>query len=336
MASISGVAYKSGGSSIEFASCNNSTSYRDSNYVEVQDPNKTHDTLSHCESNTRLFDVYDEKKNQLAADSDFTVLGTPYIKESLKSLKDEIKREIEDESEDYVDYDDIEKDDEIVSDPFWFNDPAVLFDKNRIMEFIPNNMLSQNRNLNAIARLAIIVFVAAFAITKKTGVIYATIAVLAMTVYMHTYKIKNVSNVNEVFSTLSIISNGGKCNKHNDDVSDDESDDESDDNVSDDNSKRTIEAYSKGNGKLESFIDSVKVTSNDNPFSSVPNANHVLESNPDLKKRVSPELFKSVSEIEGDVISQRNTFFNKIQDQYLKQNPAEYFYGKNLNRHLYT
>ena len=50
---------------------------------------------------------------------------------------------------------------------------------------------------------------------------------------------------------------------------------------------------------------------------------------------INPKYFKSVSELAGEAEQKRVQLHNKLQSAYLKQSPAEYFYGKNLERHMY-
>ena len=56
---------------------------------------------------------------------------------------------------------------EKVSDPFWFNDPKILWRRERLQEFFPNKVLSVEEQCNATVRFSAYLTVILYLFTQK-------------------------------------------------------------------------------------------------------------------------------------------------------------------------
>ena len=70
---------------------------------------------------------------------------------------------------------------EKVSDNFWYNQPSVLWDPNRFIEFFPNPNLSLSEKLNALVRLSFYVSLLLMIFFGNYLYIYIFIVVLVFT-----------------------------------------------------------------------------------------------------------------------------------------------------------
>lgn len=254
----------------------------------------------------RIFDVYDESEDQLVADHDLTKLNEPHLS------KDDVNFFKEQNPEVYEHFEDPESDD----DPFWFQNPGILLDSNRFLEFNPSKDMTFNRNLNAIARLGIFVSLIVFFISRKTSVVYLTIAILIFTMYVHTYEITSFDNITNLVNSFDVLFNSKEhcsCSHHKEQYEEPDTDDEDED-----------EEYLKIQKKIKSYIKKEDTKGYED-----------VERTPD-SDRYNKKYFKSTRELAGDTMNDRPQIFNKVQEQYLKQQPAEYFYGKNLKRKMYV
>jgi len=67
-----------------------------------------------------------------------------------------------------------------VNDPFWSNDPAILFDPNRLIEFFPTADMNNVEKLNAISRFFIYLSVVLFVVYRNYNLFF--IAIVALTI----------------------------------------------------------------------------------------------------------------------------------------------------------
>jgi hypothetical protein len=81
---------------------------------------------------------------------------------------------------------------------FWFHDPSILINN---FDIVPDQNMELNRYLNTLARLSIIAFLILWYFKKDTKFIWIPIIVLIMTIYFHTFKIRNLDGF-----TKSILS----------------------------------------------------------------------------------------------------------------------------------
>lgn len=69
----------------------------------------------------------------------------------------------------------------VKSDSFWGDDPSVLFDSSRMVEFVPTEDMTRVEKLNAIARLAIYAGVLMSIVYQQTVYFYISLVVIAIT-----------------------------------------------------------------------------------------------------------------------------------------------------------
>jgi hypothetical protein len=79
-----------------------------------------------------------------------------------------------------------------MADLFWFNNPKVLFDKDHVMDFIPQGNTLASK-LNSVTRLILLITIVTFAITKSVKVLISAGFTLCAIVII--YKIKRSSIV---------------------------------------------------------------------------------------------------------------------------------------------
>jgi len=72
------------------------------------------------------------------------------------------------------------------SDDFWYNNPSVLWDKNRFIEFFPNPRLSLAEKLNSLVRLSFYVCIILMIFFGNYLYLYIPIVVLALTYLIYT------------------------------------------------------------------------------------------------------------------------------------------------------
>ncbi len=72
-------------------------------------------------------------------------------------------------------------------DSFWFNDPAILFNKNRLYEFFPSESMSMNEKLNAVVRLGVYVAFVMALYRKALSPILIPIFIALVTLYVYRY-----------------------------------------------------------------------------------------------------------------------------------------------------
>lgn len=72
----------------------------------------------------------------------------------------------------------------INTDKFWFDEPRILIQQDKLAQFFPTEPMNMIEKLNAIARLGIYLTIVLILLTKKTHYIYITVAVLAITFFI--------------------------------------------------------------------------------------------------------------------------------------------------------
>lgn len=78
-----------------------------------------------------------------------------------------------------------------MSDPFWFDDISILYDRDRLIEFFPLKSQTFNEKLNAIARSAIYISILIYIINKDASYfVYAGIIIL-FTVFLQKSQYKS-------------------------------------------------------------------------------------------------------------------------------------------------
>lgn len=72
-----------------------------------------------------------------------------------------------------------------MSDPFWFNDFKILFDKDRLIEFFPTKDQNHAEQLNAIVRLALYISIIVYLLNSDTTYFMYAIIVALFTVLLY-------------------------------------------------------------------------------------------------------------------------------------------------------
>ena len=89
------------------------------------------------------------------------------------------------------------------SDNFWFNDPEILINKERLLEFFPNADMTLNEKLNSFIRLSVYISLFLFFYHKKTQIMLLPIFVALITLYIFRYNnIQTKEEKTENYETL--------------------------------------------------------------------------------------------------------------------------------------
>lgn len=73
----------------------------------------------------------------------------------------------------------------VLSDPFWLDDPSIIFNKNRLNQFWINKGLTLIEKLNAIFRLSIYLSIILYIITRNYTYIYIGIITALVTIFIY-------------------------------------------------------------------------------------------------------------------------------------------------------
>lgn len=83
----------------------------------------------------------------------------------------------------------------IVSDPFWYNNISILWNKDRLTEFFPTQDNTLEEKFNAIVRLSIYCFIILFFNKNDTRYIYLPFGIMLLTYYIYSNRvIENFDN----------------------------------------------------------------------------------------------------------------------------------------------
>ena len=89
-----------------------------------------------------------------------------------------------------------------VSNTFWLNNPAILFDKNAITQLWPLESMTREQKINAITRLVIILTLVGFLFLNNIKILVT--GIIAILILLFTYYILNKNtNLNKVKETFS-------------------------------------------------------------------------------------------------------------------------------------
>lgn len=91
----------------------------------------------------------------------------------------------------------------VSEDPFWFKNPEVLYNKDRITEFFPVESMTNNEKLNAILRLSI--YISLILVIYKKKMNYILIALFVALVTLYVFKYNNVQDVEEKEEGFAIV-----------------------------------------------------------------------------------------------------------------------------------
>ena len=89
-----------------------------------------------------------------------------------------------------------------VSNTFWLNNPAILFDKNAITQLWPLESMTREQKINAITRLVIVLTLIGFLFLNNIKILVT--GIIAILILLFTYYILNKNtNLNKVKETFS-------------------------------------------------------------------------------------------------------------------------------------
>jgi hypothetical protein len=72
-------------------------------------------------------------------------------------------------------------------DPFWFNEPKILIDKDRLTEFFPVNTMTNNEKLNSLVRLALYSTMILILYHKNLNVLMIPLFIGLVTLYVYKF-----------------------------------------------------------------------------------------------------------------------------------------------------
>lgn len=72
-------------------------------------------------------------------------------------------------------------------DKFWFEDPSILIQKDRLIEFFPSTSMHYIEKLNSIVRFSIYCAIVTFLYTKKINIIIFPLIIGAITLYIYKF-----------------------------------------------------------------------------------------------------------------------------------------------------
>jgi hypothetical protein len=84
---------------------------------------------------------------------------------------------------------------EIKTDEFWFNDISIIYNSERIIEFIPSSFMTNNEKLNSLLRLSIIITFSLFFYKQNYYILMLPLIVALITLYI--YKFNTIENKKE-------------------------------------------------------------------------------------------------------------------------------------------
>ena len=70
-------------------------------------------------------------------------------------------------------------------DPFWFIDPKILIQQNRLIEFFPHDEMTLYEKLNAMVRFALYFALLVFAFKQQKAMFFFPLFVLGVTLYLY-------------------------------------------------------------------------------------------------------------------------------------------------------
>jgi len=100
------------------------------------------------------------------------------------------------------------------TDSFWFNDYSIIFDKERLIEFVPTNNMTNNEKLNALLRFSIIITFVLFLKNKNYNLLIIPVISALITLYI--YKFNTIEKKNNELD-LSEDYENSKCLKSTED-----------------------------------------------------------------------------------------------------------------------
>jgi hypothetical protein len=82
----------------------------------------------------------------------------------------------------------------IMTTPFWSNDPTILFNKDYLFELIPTSTMKFERKLNALTRIIILLTIVGFLLTKKIQMLLVGAATLGLIFFLYKLRKQKITN----------------------------------------------------------------------------------------------------------------------------------------------
>lgn len=90
----------------------------------------------------------------------------------------------------------------VMSDPFWLDQPSILFQSDRLNQFFPNYIMTFIEKLNSISRLAIYLGVGLYIVSSNYNWLYLAILVPIFTVFMYKSQKDNIETYFNNYDSL--------------------------------------------------------------------------------------------------------------------------------------
>ena len=90
----------------------------------------------------------------------------------------------------------------VMSDPFWLDQPSILFQSDRLNQFFPTYTMTFIEKLNSISRLAIYLGVALYIVSSNYNWLYLAILVPIFTVFMYKSQKDNIETYFNNYDSL--------------------------------------------------------------------------------------------------------------------------------------
>jgi hypothetical protein len=84
-----------------------------------------------------------------------------------------------------------------MSDPFWYNDFQILFNKDRLIEFFPTKDQTDVEKLNSLVRLSIYIAIILFFYNSDTTYFVYAVVVALFTIFLYKNNTEKLENVDE-------------------------------------------------------------------------------------------------------------------------------------------
>ena len=92
--------------------------------------------------------------------------------------------------------------------PFWFEDPTILVDKNKALELWPASDMCFEAKMNAVSRLVILLSILGYVVTKNPRILFIGVATLLVLVGL--YRMRKQKNVKSVLQLTESFTNNNK------------------------------------------------------------------------------------------------------------------------------
>lgn len=89
----------------------------------------------------------------------------------------------------------------MASDPFWYENPKILIQQNRLIEFFPHDEMTLYEKLNAMVRFGIYFALLVYAFQRNTKMFFFPLFLIGLTLYL--YKIDYQTDIGTSYFTLS-------------------------------------------------------------------------------------------------------------------------------------